>query len=350
MILLLSSIGNVDYKVCHAGDRINISQAEEMVDNLNRIIENNREELYEEFVGEMKESDELDYDNQEQLDKFVDKNNSIEEKVEDVVEFLENNEEDEEVIEDIEQELKVSNVEQLENQHFINPLTGKEFESVEEVSEYLEVKGYEVDDEDLELCEIIEEIKEDSDSELPELIVEVNNQIIEEYDEKKWEFGINVSASNAYKEAYSQWTSLTSDEKALIICEPKKAIATKALTKKAFEMTQKRFGYNGLGDKSDGFRHGVWNALMTRDITRAWAKAYATAHESGKTKKQLEKKAADGYTEKRHREMDLHNNSIGRDVIKWYDTSINVSDSKLKKRIENKLTNNKSTGIYWLHK
>lgn len=48
--------------------------------------------------------------------------------------------------------------------------------------------------------------------------------------------------------------------------------------------------------------------------------------------------------------MDLHNNSIGRDVIKWYDTSINVSDSKLQKRIENKLTNNKSTGIYWLHK
>lgn len=197
---------------------------------------------------------------------------------------MENNEEDKELIENIEQELNVSDVEQLENQQFINPLTGKEFESVEEVSEYLEVKGYEVDDKDLELCEFIEEIKADSDCQLPELIVEVNDQIIEEYDEKEWGFGINVGASSAYKEAYSQWTSLTSDEKALIICEPKKAIATKSLTKKAFEMTQKKFGYNGLGDKSDGFRHGVWNALMTRSITRAWAKAYATAHESGKTK------------------------------------------------------------------
>lgn len=48
--------------------------------------------------------------------------------------------------------------------------------------------------------------------------------------------------------------------------------------------------------------------------------------------------------------MDLHNNSIGRDVIKWYDTILNVSDKKLKKRVKGKLTNNKKTGIYWLHK
>ena len=47
--------------------------------------------------------------------------------------------------------------------------------------------------------------------------------------------------------------------------------------------------------------------------------------------------------------MDLHNNAVGRDVINWYDTFLNVSDKKLKKRVKAKLTN-KSSEIYWLHK
>lgn len=104
-----------------------------------------------------------------------------------------------------------------------------------------------------------------------------------------------------------------------------------------------------MGDASDGYRHAVWNALMTRDITRFWAKAYSTAHESGKSNKELEKKASDGYKEKLHRSMDLHNNEIGRNIINWYDTKINVSDNQLKKRVVKKMTNKKKTGIYWLH-
>lgn len=104
------------------------------------------------------------------------------------------------------------------------------------------------------------------------------------------------------------------------------------MTDSAYDITNKQFGYNGLGDKSDGFRHGIWNALLTRDITRSWAEAYTTAHESGKSAKQLEKKAKDGYKEKYHRNMDLHNNAIGRDVVKWYDTGLNVSDTELVKR------------------
>ena len=113
-------------------------------------------------------------------------------------------------------------------------------------------------------------------------------------------------------------------------------------------MTNKEFGYNGLGDKSDGFRHGTWNALLTRDISRAWAELYTTAHESGKSNEQLERRAADNFKEKDHRKMDLHNNAEGRDVIKWYDTILNVSNSDLKRRVKRKLTNKKSD-IYWLH-
>lgn len=52
---------------------------------------------------------------------------------------------------------------------------------------------------------------------------------------------------------------------------------------------------------------------------------------------------------KRHREMDLHNNKIGRDLVGTWEFSFNLSDSTLKKRISSKLTNNNG-GIIWLHK
>jgi hypothetical protein len=103
----------------------------------------------------------------------------------------------------------------------------------------------------------------------------------------------------------------------------------------------------GLGDKSDGYRHGIWNALMTRDINRVWADAISTAHED-RPKTELEAKQADGYTGYQHKAMDLNNNKVGRSVIAWYEFSTNCSDSTVKSRISAKLTN-KSGEITWLH-
>lgn len=154
-------------------------------------------------------------------------------------------------------------------------------------------------------------------------------------------------AHAAYSISYSTWTSLTTAEKLLIATDPKAALMTNSLSKLAFDYTKEKFGYNGLGDKSDGYRHGIWNALMTRDISRSWAQAYSTAHED-RPKSELDKKQTDGFTGWQHKAMDLNNNSVGRSVIAWYEFFFNCSDSTVKSRISAKLTN--TTGnIIWLH-
>lgn len=221
--------------------------------------------------------------------------------------------------------------------------------TVEDAKKMLEDKGYPIDKNFISMCKEIEEYKnEQSEDDLKEVVKYFNSEagLKEKNDEDKsklsFNFGVNVCALS-----YSDWTSLTSAEKLLIASDPKAATITNSLQKLAFDWTQSKFGYNGLGDKSDGYRHGVWNALMTRDISRSWAKAYATAHED-KSQSQLNKKASDGWYEYQHRDMDLHNNQIGRDQIASYEFGFNCSDSTIKSRISAKLTNS-SSGIKWLH-
>ena len=155
------------------------------------------------------------------------------------------------------------------------------------------------------------------------------------------------SQAQAYSISYSAWTKLTTSEKLLIASDPKAAILTQAIQKKAYEFTTSKFGSNGLGDKSDGYRHGIWNALMSRDISSYWAEAISTAHED-RPKSELDAKQADGYTGWQHKAMDLNNNKVGRSVIAWYEFSFNCSDATVKSRISTKLTN-KSGEITWLH-
>ncbi len=151
----------------------------------------------------------------------------------------------------------------------------------------------------------------------------------------------------AHAISYDDWRKLTTGEKLLIVSDPKAALMTDALAKLAFQWTQEKFGKNGLGDKSDGYRHGTWNALMTRDISRSWAEAYATAHED-KSQTELQQKESDGYYKYQHRNMDLNNNKVGRAQIQWYEYWWNCSDATVKSRISAKLTN-KSGEIIWLH-
>lgn len=78
----------------------------------------------------------------------------------------------------------------------------------------------------------------------------------------------------------------------------------------ATEQTERKFGYNGLGDRSDAFRHGIWNAEMTVLIGKEKAELFATAHED----KDVTGDESDGYPKTAHREMDLHNNDVGRTI------------------------------------
>lgn len=106
------------------------------------------------------------------------------------------------------------------------------------------------------------------------------------------------------------WNSLTDSEKKLCIRYPFDALKVNTARNIATEQTELKFGYSGLGDRSDAFRHGIWNAEMTVLIGREKAELFATAHED----KDVTGDESDGYPKTAHRDMDLHNNEIGRAI------------------------------------
>lgn len=239
------------------------------------------------------------------------------------------------------------------SQYLQNIKTLKDFqseESIDKTIQSLETKGYPVDVAFAVLCREIESYKKTNPEAEPKMIVRHFNT--EAGLQEKESGGDIVSLSFgvpafAYTISYSAWTSLTTSEKLLVASNPSAALKTKSIQKVAYDYTTQKFGSNGLGDKSDGYRHGIWNALMTRDISRTWAEAIATAHED-RPQTELNSKQADGYYGWQHKNMDLNNNKVGRGVIAWYEYSVNCSDATVKSRISAKLTNT-SGSITWLH-
>ncbi|MFH0947637.1 MAG: hypothetical protein V1833_01380 [Elusimicrobiota bacterium] len=71
----------------------------------------------------------------------------------------------------------------------------------------------------------------------------------------------------------------------------------------AFNRTYKEFGYSKDDDTSNAFLHAYWNAIMTRDVGYDFAKEIADNHELNR---EPDNEASI--------EMDLWNNSIGRDI------------------------------------
>lgn len=106
------------------------------------------------------------------------------------------------------------------------------------------------------------------------------------------------------------WSSLTESEKRLCIRYPFDALKVNEAKNIATSQTEIKFGYNGLGDRSDAFRHGIWNAEMTVLIGKEKAELFASAHEDT----DVMGNEADGYTKVAHRDMDLHNNEVGRNI------------------------------------
>lgn len=106
------------------------------------------------------------------------------------------------------------------------------------------------------------------------------------------------------------WNALTDSEKTLCIRYPFDALKVNTARNIATEQTERKFGYNGLGDRSDAFRHGIWNAEMTVLIGSEKAELFATAHED----KDVTGNESDGYPKTEHRDMDLHNNEVGRAI------------------------------------
>ena len=102
------------------------------------------------------------------------------------------------------------------------------------------------------------------------------------------------------------WNALTDSEKRLCIRYPFDALKVNEAKNIATSQTEAKFGFNGLGDRSDAFRHGIWNAEMTVLIGKEKAELFATAHED----KNVTGTESDGYPQTAHRDMDLHNNKL----------------------------------------
>ena len=109
----------------------------------------------------------------------------------------------------------------------------------------------------------------------------------------------------------------------------------------ATKQTERKFGKNGLGDRSDAFRHGIWNAEMTVLIGSEKAELFATAHED----KDTTGNESDGYTKDEHKKMDLHNNEIGR---KLGADNLSAPEEKMAEIIYDEIMREDSLFV-WLH-
>lgn len=137
------------------------------------------------------------------------------------------------------------------------------------------------------------------------------------------------------------WNVLTNEEKKLIIKYPFDALKVNSAKDIAIEMTNTKYGYNGLGDRSDAFRHTMWNAVMTIKIGEYKAELFATAHEETS----LEGIESDGFSKIEHKNMDLHNNAIGRQIGKANEMATNETLANI---IYNQIQQG-NTNIIWLH-
>lgn len=137
------------------------------------------------------------------------------------------------------------------------------------------------------------------------------------------------------------WNALTDSEKRLCIRYPFDALKVNTARNIATTQTETKFGLNGLGDRSDAFRHGIWNAEMTVMIGKEKAELFATAHED----KDVTGTESDGYPKTAHRDMDLHNNEVGRNIG---EKNKNASENEMADIIYQEIYST-TTQFIWLH-
>lgn len=137
------------------------------------------------------------------------------------------------------------------------------------------------------------------------------------------------------------WNNLTDSEKRLVIRYPLEALKVNKARNIAITQTEIKFGYSGLGDRSDAFRHGIWNAEMAILIGVEKAELFATAHED----KDTQGVESDGYSKEKHKTMDLHNNEAGRTIGMLH---IDASEDELADIIYSDIYS-ENTAFFWLH-
>ena len=85
----------------------------------------------------------------------------------------------------------------------------------------------------------------------------------------------------------------------------------------------------------------IWNAEMTVLIGKERAELFATAHED----KDVTGTESDGYPKRAHRDMDLHNNEVGREIG---EKNKEASESEMADIIYQEIYS-ATTSFIWLH-
>lgn len=193
--------------------------------------------------------------------------------------------------------------------------------------------------------ECINDLAPKSDNEFRELIDEILEikAVHPEWDEQEIEDHMDEIHGNSVERdgLIDIWNSLTESEKKLVIRYPFDALKVNNAKNTATTQTEKKFGFSGLGDRSDAFRHGIWNAEMTILIGEEKAELFATAHED----KDTTGMESDGYSKVEHKNMDLHNNAVGRVLGS---ENLNASEDEIANIIYNNIYQ-EETQFIWLH-
>lgn len=181
------------------------------------------------------------------------------------------------------------------------------------------------------------------ESKIENLIEEIQN--IEtthpEYTEEMIKNVLDERHQRSGKGIIDIWNVLTDSEKKLCIRYPFDALKVNKAKNIATSQTEAKFGTNGLGNRSDAFRHGIWNAEMTVLIGKERAELFATAHED----KDVTGTESDGYPKTAHRDMDLHNNEVGREIG---EKNKEASESEMADIIYQEIYS-ATTSFIWLH-
>lgn len=140
-------------------------------------------------------------------------------------------------------------------------------------------------------------------------------------------------------------TGLVGGTKELVACKLKYSVGqcnyALQTSQRANSETKKRFGYNGMDDKSDAFRHAYWNALMANGYGVSFAKTIADNHEKYNPGSTLAN------------QMDTYNNEQGRTVRRF--GNVCYSETDLSNAVYSLLKNGslkyiKSNKLVWSNK
>ncbi len=127
--------------------------------------------------------------------------------------------------------------------------------------------------------------------------------------------------SQGYRDSISDWASLSNEERLLCVGNPSACLKIRSAATYAENEAFNVFPDGARHGRQDAFRHALWNAVMTTEISYWWAEHWSNAHESDAPNNN-------------EREMDYYNNSVGRSAS-WSGASRYSLSTTIKQKLLN---------------